>query len=82
MAIDFVAGLTTRGIIAPWMLDGPFNRDAFETYVEKVLIPKLRPGDIVISGAPSAASSTASPKPKAKTTSMRPDTLQSDRRLL
>ena len=44
----FVAGLTTRGIIAPWVLDGPINRDAFETYLEKVLIPELRPGDIVI----------------------------------
>ena len=44
----FVAGLTTRGIIAPWVLDGPINREAFETYVEKVLIPELRPGDIVI----------------------------------
>jgi transposase len=44
----FVVGLTTRGIIAPWVLDGPINRDAFETYVEKVLIPELRPGDIVI----------------------------------
>ena len=44
----FVAGLTTRGIIAPWVLDGPINREAFEIYVEKVLIPELRPGDIVI----------------------------------
>ncbi len=30
------------------MLDGPINRDAFETYVAKVLIPELRPGDIVV----------------------------------
>lgn len=30
------------------MLDGPINRDAFETYVDKVLIPELRPGDIVV----------------------------------
>ncbi len=30
------------------MLDGPINRDAFETYVQKVLIPELRPGDIVV----------------------------------
>jgi transposase len=44
----FVAGLTTRGIIAPFVLDGPINRDAFETYLEKVLVPELRPGDIVI----------------------------------
>jgi transposase len=44
----FVAGLTAHGIIAPWVLDGPINRDAFETYVEKVLIPELSPGAIVI----------------------------------
>ena len=47
----FVAGLTTRGIIAPFVLDGPINRDAFETYLAKVLIPELRPGDIVIMDA-------------------------------
>ena len=33
----FVAGLTTRGMIAPFVLDGPVNRNAFETYVERVL---------------------------------------------
>ena len=37
-----------RGFIAPWVLDGPINRDAFETYVAKVLIPELRPGDIIV----------------------------------
>ena len=30
------------------MLDGPINRLAFETHVERVLVPELRPGDIVI----------------------------------
>ena len=44
----FVAGLATRGMIAPFVLDGPINSDAFETYVAKVLVPELRPGDIVI----------------------------------
>jgi transposase len=44
----FVGALTLRGFIAPFVLDGPINRDAFETYVERVLIPELRPGDIVI----------------------------------
>ena len=43
-----VAALTTRGIIAPWVLDGPINRDAFETYVEKVLVPELPDQAIVI----------------------------------
>lgn len=44
----FVGALTLRGFIAPWVLDGPINRDAFETYVAKVLVPDLRPGDIVV----------------------------------
>ena len=44
----FVAGLTLRGMIAPFVLDGPINRAAFETYVEKVLVHELRPGDIVV----------------------------------
>lgn len=44
----FVAGLALRGMIAPFVLSGPINRAAFETYVEKVLVPELRPGDTVI----------------------------------
>jgi len=44
----FVAGLRRSGIIAPFVLDGPINREAFEVYLEKVLIPELCPGDIVI----------------------------------
>jgi transposase len=44
----FLAGLTLRGMIAPFVLSGPINRDAFETYVEKVLLPELRPGDLVV----------------------------------
>jgi transposase len=44
----FIAGLRRDGIVAPFVLDGPINRSAFETYVEKVLVPELRPGDVVI----------------------------------
>jgi transposase len=44
----FIAGLTRRGMIAPFVLDGPINRSAFETYVERVLAPELRQGDIVV----------------------------------
>ena len=44
----FVAGLTTRGMIAPFVLDGPINRLAFETYVERVLAPELQHGDVVV----------------------------------
>jgi transposase len=44
-----VAGLRINGgVAAPFVLDGAINRAAFETYVEKVLVPELRPGDIVV----------------------------------
>jgi transposase len=43
-----VAGLRTSGIVAPMVLDGPINGDWFEAYVAKVLVPELRPGDVVI----------------------------------
>jgi transposase len=44
-----IAGLTRRGLMAPFVLGGAINRDAFEVYVERgVLVPELRPGDIVI----------------------------------
>jgi transposase len=44
----FVAGLRPSGIVAPFVLDGPINRETFEAYVERVLVPDLRPGDVVI----------------------------------
>ena len=44
----FVAGLTQKGMTAPFVLDGPINREAFETYVERVLVPTLRPGNVVV----------------------------------
>ncbi len=37
-----------RGMIAPFMLTGAINRDAFEAHDEEVLVPELRPGDIVV----------------------------------
>ena len=44
----FVAGLRRTGMVAPWVLDGPMNGDAFATYVTRVLAPELSPGDVVI----------------------------------
>jgi transposase len=43
-----VAGLRMSGMVAPMVLDGPINGDWFEAYVAQVLVPELRPGDIVI----------------------------------
>ena len=44
----FTAGLRCDGLVAPWVLDGPMNGEAFLVYVEKVLVPSLSEGDIVV----------------------------------
>ena len=46
--MTFVAGLRCDGLTAPFLIDGPINGEWFRTYVEKVLAPTLRPGDIVV----------------------------------
>jgi len=46
--MTFIAGLRLIGIVAPMVLDGPINGRSFQTYVDRVLIPDLLPGDIVI----------------------------------
>ena len=46
--MTFLAALRHDRIDAPWLLDGPINGELFRLYVEKVLIPTLKPGDIVI----------------------------------
>ena len=44
----FIAGLRVDELAAPWVLDGPMNRAAFEVYIETQLAPCLQPGDVVI----------------------------------
>ena len=44
----FTAGLRCDGLIAPFVLDGPMNGEAFLVYVEKVLAPILSIGDLVV----------------------------------
>jgi len=44
----FVAGLRSGGIVAPMVLDGPIDGHSFQAYVDQVLAPELRPGDVVI----------------------------------
>ncbi len=46
--MTFLAALRHDRVDAPWLLDGPINGDCFRLYVQKVLVPTLRPGDIVI----------------------------------
>ena len=44
----FVGGLRLSGMTAPMVLDGPMTGSWFLAYVEQILVPTLRPGDIVI----------------------------------
>lgn len=44
----FLAGLSSEGIVAPFVVDEPMNRAMFTQYVRQYLVPELKPGDIVI----------------------------------
>lgn len=44
----FTGALRLSGMTAPMVLDGPMNGPAFLAYVEQILVPTLRPGDIVV----------------------------------
>ena len=44
----FIAGLTADALIAPWVIKGTMDGPAFAAYVEKVLVPELAPGTVVI----------------------------------
>jgi hypothetical protein len=46
--LTFVAALRHDRVDAPCVIDGPINGDLFTAYVEQVLAPTLRPGEIVI----------------------------------
>jgi transposase len=44
----FVGALTAGGFIAPMVIDGAVNGELFRAYVERVLVPELRRGDVVV----------------------------------
>lgn len=44
----FIGALRHDRIDAPWVFDGPVNGNVFRTYVERVLVPTLKPGDVVV----------------------------------
>jgi transposase len=43
-----IAALRLDGLIAPAVFDGPIDNPTFLAYVEQVLVPTLRPGDVVV----------------------------------
>ena len=46
--MTFMAALRHDRIDAPFLLDGPINKTSFMAYIEQVLAPTLRPGDVVM----------------------------------
>src|SRR5712671_8064599 len=46
--LTFLAALRSDRIDAPCVIDGPINGASFLAYVEQMLVPTLKPGDIVI----------------------------------
>lgn len=44
----FIAGLTCNELMAPWIIPGAIDRDAFDTYIETQLAPELEPGTVII----------------------------------
>jgi transposase len=47
-SVTMLAGLRLAGVVAPWVFEGATDNAAFETYVTEVLVPALRPGDVVV----------------------------------
>jgi transposase len=43
-----IAALRLEGLTAPAVFDGPIDAISFRAYVEQVLVPTLRPGDVVV----------------------------------
>jgi transposase len=46
--VTFVGGLTLTGFVAPMLLDGPMDGECFLAWVEQMLVPILRPADLVV----------------------------------
>ncbi len=46
--LTFLGALRYDRLTAPCVFDGPINGECFRTYVRQLLIPTLKPGDIVI----------------------------------
>ena len=46
--MTFLAGLSPDGFVAPFVIDRPVNGDIFQDWIERCLVPVLKPGDTVI----------------------------------
>ena len=46
--VSWIAALREGKVFAPLTFEGSCNRDLFETWLEKSLIPQLQPGNIIV----------------------------------
>ena len=46
--VTFIAGLRQTGIVAPMVIKGAMNGEAFLAYIEQCLVPTLQRSDIVV----------------------------------
>ncbi|AQZ50971.1 Transposase (plasmid) [Martelella mediterranea DSM 17316] len=46
--LTFLGALRCDRLTAPCVFDGPINGQCFQAYVEQILVPTLKPGDIVV----------------------------------
>jgi transposase len=47
-SVTLISGLRLSGVTAPLVFPGATDTATFQSYVEQVLVPQLRPGDVVI----------------------------------
>lgn len=47
-SVTMVAGMRLAGVVSPMAFAGAMDTASFESYVEQILVPELRPGDVVI----------------------------------
>jgi transposase len=47
-SVTLISGMRLSGVTAALAFPGATNTDVFETYVEEVLVPELKPGDVVV----------------------------------
>lgn len=45
-----IAALSLEGVRCSTVVDGAVNADVFESFVQQVLVPALKPGDVVVLG--------------------------------
>jgi transposase len=46
--LSLIGALGLRGMVATMSVEGAIDTDAFEAFVEQVLVPALQPGDLVL----------------------------------